>query len=153
MSEELEPVNSSWLVISDVTRAVDSGKSLNTLGMRQATRSCCIIFCTLWFGPIGPFVFLGPCCRRLPAWRGLGPAPGLRNASDVLPPGSAVFVSVPGNKAPSEEEATAQGGSLLGRQRLVLCHRSDKPGLCAGPGSVLWEGNGTKPCHSRSGCR
>ncbi len=34
--------------------------------------------------------------------------------------------------------------SLRGGQRLALCHRSDKPGLCTGPGrglALLWVGN------------
>lgn len=53
-----------------------------------------------------------------------------------LPPIS-LIISVTENKALSEEEATAQGGSLRGGQRLALCHRSDRPGLCTGPRLVV----------------
>lgn len=65
--------------------------------------------------------------------RGHSPLWRLHNSSDSLPPIS-VIISATENKALSEEEATAQGGSLRGGQRLALCHRSDKPGLCTGPG-------------------
>ncbi|KAI9537085.1 hypothetical protein NQZ68_028212 [Dissostichus eleginoides] len=60
-----------------------------------------------------------------------------------LPPIS-VIISVTNNKALSEDEETAQGGSLHGGQRLALCHRSDKPALCTGLGlASLCCGSGT----------
>lgn len=75
--------------------------------------------------------------------RGHAPLWRLYNSPDSLPPIS-VIISVTENKALSEEETTAQGGSLCGGHRLALCHRSDKPGLCTRPGrglALLWVGN------------
>lgn len=63
--------------------------------------------------------------------------------SASLPPIS-VIISVTENKALSEAEATAQGASLRGGQRLELCHRSDNPALCTGSArALLCCGSGT----------
>lgn len=75
--------------------------------------------------------------------RGHSPLWVLYNRSDSLPPIS-VIISVTENKALSEEELRTRGGTLRGGQRLGLCHRSDKPGLCAGLAgglALLWVGN------------